>query len=441
MGRVGAAGWACRGCAAAVSGVDRASSRDRSVTVAPQSVIARTTKLTTQSTRIGPFCHIVTYLTRGGGGPLRAANTQAAAESGQAAGISTIYVTAPDAAFPVCSGPNLGMVAVSSTQRARGCPLRPAALTRGTRARRCPGRRSRRRAPAHGWKPSTPRARPKGHVVPQPDTQPQVPRPRRRHRRRRRRRRRHRRGRRDHAAGGTGHATTTTSATTSAPPPAAAPPRCPPPRPPPPSRPATRARRPPAARPARRLHRQAGRHPDRHHRPLFGHPGLWTRLYAANATIIGADPGQIAPGERLTVKLARHGKTGKVTTARAGAPASRTAGPAAAGGHPARRRPPAAAQAPTASTGAAPGGSFGACVRSRESGGNYQATNGGGYYGAYQFSASTWAASAATPPTSATPARPSKTRCSPTRSPEAASPTGQPTTAANPPAHRWADRR
>jgi len=42
--------------------------------------------------------------------------------------------------------------------------------------------------------------------------------------------------------------------------------------------------------------------------------------------------------------------------------------------------------------GTAAGGSFGACVRSRESGGNYQAWNAAGYYGAYQFSASTWAA-------------------------------------------------
>ncbi len=46
---------------------------------------------------------------------------------------------------------------------------------------------------------------------------------------------------------------------------------------------------------------------------------------------------------------------------------------------------------PAAYQGAA-GGSFGTCVRSRESGGNYQAWNAAGYYGAYQFSASTWAA-------------------------------------------------
>ncbi len=196
------------------------------------------------------------------------------------------------------------------------------------------------------------------------------------------------------AAGGTGHATTTTSATTSAPaarrgpaalaaaPPAAAVPAGHPG----PAAPRRRDR--PAAytvKPGDTLTAITGR--------LFGHPGLWTRLYAANATIIGADPGQITPGERLTVKLARHGKTGQVTTARAGAP--RQPDPAPAQQPLAATQPaaaPAAAQAPTAPTGAAPGGSFGACVRSRESGGNYQATNGGGYYGAYQFSASTWAA-------------------------------------------------
>lgn len=41
--------------------------------------------------------------------------------------------------------------------------------------------------------------------------------------------------------------------------------------------------------------------------------------------------------------------------------------------------------------GGTPGGSFGACVVSRESGGNAQVMNGSGHYGLYQFSASTWA--------------------------------------------------
>ena len=43
-------------------------------------------------------------------------------------------------------------------------------------------------------------------------------------------------------------------------------------------------------------------------------------------------------------------------------------------------------------SGGAPGGSFGACVIARESGGNAQAMNSSGHYGLYQFSQSTWIA-------------------------------------------------
>jgi LysM repeat protein len=43
-------------------------------------------------------------------------------------------------------------------------------------------------------------------------------------------------------------------------------------------------------------------------------------------------------------------------------------------------------------SGAYPGGSFGACVVARESGGNPNVMNATGHYGLYQFSASTWAA-------------------------------------------------
>jgi hypothetical protein len=42
-------------------------------------------------------------------------------------------------------------------------------------------------------------------------------------------------------------------------------------------------------------------------------------------------------------------------------------------------------------TGAVPGGAFGECVVSRESGGQAQIMNSSGHYGLYQFSASTWA--------------------------------------------------
>ena len=44
------------------------------------------------------------------------------------------------------------------------------------------------------------------------------------------------------------------------------------------------------------------------------------------------------------------------------------------------------------STSSGPGGSFGACVVARESGGNSQVMNSSGHYGLYQFSASTWQA-------------------------------------------------
>jgi len=43
-------------------------------------------------------------------------------------------------------------------------------------------------------------------------------------------------------------------------------------------------------------------------------------------------------------------------------------------------------------SGGAPGGSFGACVIARESGGNAQVMNSSGHYGLYQFSQSTWVA-------------------------------------------------
>lgn len=45
---------------------------------------------------------------------------------------------------------------------------------------------------------------------------------------------------------------------------------------------------------------------------------------------------------------------------------------------------------PRATGGGAPSNGFLACVRNRESRGNYTVSNGAGYYGAYQFSTSTW---------------------------------------------------
>jgi hypothetical protein len=42
-----------------------------------------------------------------------------------------------------------------------------------------------------------------------------------------------------------------------------------------------------------------------------------------------------------------------------------------------------------AASGSSLGGAF-ACIRAKESGGNYATNTGNGYYGAYQFSLSTW---------------------------------------------------
>lgn len=73
---------------------------------------------------------------------------------------------------------------------------------------------------------------------------------------------------------------------------------------------------------------------------------------------------------------------------------------------------PAPAPAPQVSSGGAPGG-FLACVRQRESRGNYSINTGNGYYGAYQFSQTTWNNTAnhagrgdlvGVPPSSASPA-------------------------------------
>jgi hypothetical protein len=54
--------------------------------------------------------------------------------------------------------------------------------------------------------------------------------------------------------------------------------------------------------------------------------------------------------------------------------------------------PASAPVAATSPTSPYPGGSFGACVRARESGGNPDVMNSSGHYGLYQFSATTWAA-------------------------------------------------
>jgi len=71
------------------------------------------------------------------------------------------------------------------------------------------------------------------------------------------------------------------------------------------------------------------------------------------------------------------------------APATSGAQAAPAAGYAAA---PVAAAPASSYTGGTPGGSFGACVVARESGGNAQVMNASGHYGLYQFSESTWVA-------------------------------------------------
>lgn len=132
-------------------------------------------------------------------------------------------------------------------------------------------------------------------------------------------------------------------------------------------------------------------------RKYLGAPRRWEGLYAANRAAVGRYPSQMAKGtvlrlvnKGLTANFARHIRN--VTRPRpvhvtpvASAPAS--AAPAAA-----PAAPVASAPAQSSYSGAYPGGSFGACVVARESGGNSQVMNSTGHYGLYQFSASTWAA-------------------------------------------------
>jgi Transglycosylase-like domain/LysM domain len=135
----------------------------------------------------------------------------------------------------------------------------------------------------------------------------------------------------------------------------------------------------------------------------------WVALWQANPFI--TDPDLIYPGSRLkdsciTVAspLAAAGPSaGDSGSSRSGSSPSASQGQDsddAAGGSPgaqySQASPPAALSAVggygNISPSSGPGGAFGACVISRESGGNSQVMNSTGHYGLYQFSASTWAA-------------------------------------------------
>jgi phage tail protein X len=106
---------------------------------------------------------------------------------------------------------------------------------------------------------------------------------------------------------------------------------------------------------------------------------------------VPAPPSALAPAAPAPVA------TGAAATGATAIAYDATAGSQTAGSQAATGSQAAAGQgtqsAPASDSGAQAGGgsSFRQCVISRESGGNSQARGAGGYYGLYQFSASTWA--------------------------------------------------
>jgi LysM repeat protein len=134
----------------------------------------------------------------------------------------------------------------------------------------------------------------------------------------------------------------------------------------------------------------------------YGQARDWQWLFHENKSKVG-NPNLIFPGQVLSVPADPPANytlpASELPAAPAPAPAATTSssdGDAAAAQQAApvqqAAAPVQAAAASASSSGAYPGGSFGACVVSRESGGNSQVMNSTGHYGLYQFSASTWAA-------------------------------------------------
>lgn len=145
---------------------------------------------------------------------------------------------------------------------------------------------------------------------------------------------------------------------------------------------------------------------------LFGSQAKWPWLYAANERVVGSNPDVIIPGQKLDETLASAPAYGQQSfggsaPVLAATTVSTSAAPATDGDgdHDGDQSdaadPPAPVQgsyqAPAQQSGSWPGGSFGACVVARESGGNAQVMNSTGHYGLYQFSASTWAAYGGSP--------------------------------------------
>jgi LysM repeat protein len=131
----------------------------------------------------------------------------------------------------------------------------------------------------------------------------------------------------------------------------------------------------------------------------YGQARDWQWLFHENKSKVG-NPNLIYPGQVLSVPANPPANYTLPASELPAAPAPAAPAPAATtsssdGDAAAAQQAAAPVQAAASSasySGAYPGGSFGACVASRESGGNPQVMNSTGHYGLYQFSASTWAA-------------------------------------------------
>jgi LysM repeat protein len=119
---------------------------------------------------------------------------------------------------------------------------------------------------------------------------------------------------------------------------------------------------------------------------FYHNPDAWPALYWANqGKIQWAD--DLQPGQVLSIPA----EPAQIPAPPAQlAPGAQTS-PAYVPRHASTQPVVAQSGWPGTYTGGVPGGAFGQCVVSRESGGQAQVMNSTGHYGLYQFSASTWA--------------------------------------------------
>jgi hypothetical protein len=122
---------------------------------------------------------------------------------------------------------------------------------------------------------------------------------------------------------------------------------------------------------------------------LYAGADYWPVLYKANTATV-KDPSQLQVGQALAVPA----KPAKIPSVPAqAAPAASTVSTQSSSQASSSQSVSSGTSTSTsASSGTGSSSSFQACVIARESGGNAQVMSAAGYYGLYQFSASTWAA-------------------------------------------------